>query len=90
MELESGEVINISDLKGLIGVKIKTKDGYREVKRYKDTGVKRVYELRLKSGKVLRCSKEHRIKVVDKDGNELWKTVLNILGTDKVIEDESV
>ena len=49
-----------------------------------------MYELRLKSGKVLRCSKEHRIKVVDKDGNELWKTVLNILGTDKVIEDESV
>jgi hypothetical protein len=91
VELKDGTKIPIKELEDKIGIEIKTPFGYHKVNEFHYTGKKQKCILTLKSGKKLVCSPDHRIKVRDVSGNEVWKALKDIdIKSDTVLEDELV
>ena len=86
VELRDGTKIPLEDLEGK-EVDIKTPQGFYKARNFRYTGKKKVCKLKLKSGKEVICSPEHRFKVRCLDGVECWKELKNILTSDYVMED---
>lgn len=88
VELEDGSKIKLSDLDGKNGIKIKTPYGFHEAKNFHYTGKRQVCILKLKSGKTIKCSPDHKFFVRTEEGTDMWKALKDIKMSDYVYEDK--
>lgn len=88
VELEDGSKVKLSDLDGKNGIKIKTPYGFHEAKNFHYTGKRQVCILKLKSGKTVKCSPDHKFFVRTEEGTDMWKALKDIKMSDYVYEDK--
>lgn len=89
VELEDGRKVPLSYLKDN-PMKIKTPDGFKLAHDFRYTGKKRVCEIELTDGRIVRCSEDHKFKVRTENGDVLWKEFKNIVPSDYILTDEEV
>lgn len=89
IELESGEKVPLRYLEKHVGTKIKTPSGYKRVSDFRWTGKRQKCILKLKSGKEIICSPDHKFYVQDANGEWKWKRLKDInVKTDTVVEED--
>jgi hypothetical protein len=86
--LEYGN-IQIGDLFDKMNVesekfKVWTGNDWKDAEVFK-SGVKRVHVTKLKDGQSIRTSNEHKFRVLDKEGNLIWKRQKNLTFEDDVV-----
>ena len=88
IELEDLGRVLIKDLEkmDLTNLKVKTPDGYKKILNYFDSGKKQKCVLKLKDGRKITCSPEHKFLVKDIDGKIEWKMLKHIKSTDVIQE----
>lgn len=82
----------VATQRGYIKIKDIQKDDYayqedgtlRKIKRLIDQGVKTTSTIRLKNGMEFTSTDSHRLRIVDKDGNYVWKTMSGLSAGDWV------
>ncbi len=62
----------IASTKPLISVKVKSEGAYREASHIHYNGVRDIYEVRLESGHVIRCTGQHRFRYLSDKGSHGW------------------
>ena len=87
VELEDGSKIPLKELEGR-EENIKTPHGFYKAKNFRYTGKKKKCRLRLKSGREVICSPDHRFYVKTVDGEWVWKELKEIQSTDYIDEDK--
>ena len=88
VEIETGEKVPITffkDAENRKNHKIKTLTKYTTVSAYMDRGIKKKCTLITESGLSLDCTEDHKILVIDNDGNETWKELKDITTDDYII-----
>ena len=87
--MEDGSKITLRELGSRLEeerVKIKTPIGYREAKNFRYTGRKKKCRFKLKDGREVVCSPDHKFKV-RREGNEIWLPLKEIKKADYIITD---
>jgi DNA polymerase-1 len=88
VEIETGEKVPITffkDAENRKNHKIKTLTKYTTVSAYMDRGIKKKCTLATESGLYLDCTEDHKILVIDNNGNETWKELKDITTDDYII-----
>jgi len=85
VELKNGSKTPLKNLKNN-PQEIKTPNGYQLAHSYRETGKKEKCVLTLKSGKKVVCSPDHKFKVLNLFGEEIWKPLNEIIPSDIVVE----
>lgn len=83
VETKEGKKL-ISSLKD--GEEVLTPQGFKRAFNFRPTGKKRKCILKLKDGSQIICSPDHRFKVRQEDGLEVWKELKEISSTDSIIQ----
>jgi hypothetical protein len=86
VELEDGKKVPLTYLENNPSF-IKTPEGFKIATNFRYTGVKKKCKLRLKNGREVICSPEHKFKVTTSEGMEMWKELRDILSSDYILED---
>ena len=86
-EVETNEGIKkLREFEGRDDILVKTPDGFKRAYNFRWTGKKKKCRLRLKDGREVICSPDHKFKVV-RDGKEMWLPLKDIKISDYVITD---
>lgn len=73
--LDSGKEIKIKDVK--IGDKIKTNTGFNEVLAKTEIKKQKVYQIKTKTGKILKMSAQHTLPIFDREGKIIEELNIN-------------
>jgi ribonucleotide reductase alpha subunit len=83
-KLEENDLIGWYDLNTTL--QIETQSGYKSVNKLYFNGNKEVVTLTLESGKVIKCTPNHRFLIKQEDGTTVWKRVYQLEEGDNVVE----
>ena len=82
--IEENDLIGWYELENPL--RVETKNGYKDVDKLYFNGNKEVVTLTLESGKVIKCTPNHRFLINQKDGASIWKRVHQLSEGDDIVE----
>ena len=65
-------------------IKVQTYNGFEEVTQIKYNGLSEVYKIEMEDGSIFEATPNHKFRV-NRDGNEMWVYVKDLLTTDEII-----